>query len=516
MKRSGALLMVDTLLQGGVDTCFTNPGTSEMHFVAALDQTPEMRSVLCLHETVATGAADGYARMADKPAGTLLHLGPGLANGLANVHNARRAKTPMVNIVGEHATYHRHLDSPLTSDIEAIAASNSAWVRTTTRLENLGRDTAEAIAFAKSPPGNISTLILPSDMAWTDLEEEAKVFAPALPNEVPSDRIEAAARIAKQLGEKCLFVLSGLTLRDEGLNAISKIAQATGARFLAQGSNGRIERGAERVFIDRVRYPIPQALDQLAGIEQVFLVNAVEPVGFFAYPGRPKRLFQNGCQIVELAADDENGVASLVAVADEIGGGFQAIHESYEATDLPTGRLNPDNIAQTLAALMPENAILADESITSGRGFFPYTKRTKPHTWLQGTGGAIGIGFPMATGAAMACPDRTVIAMQADGSGMYSCQALWTQARENLNVKTIILSNRAYAILKGEMSNLGFDNPGPRARDMLTLDNPTINWPQLANSMGVEAGRAETAEELAKLLIAALKHDGPFLIEALL
>jgi len=508
--------MVDALLKGGVDTCFTNPGTSEMHFVAALDLTPEMRSVLCLHETVATGAADGYARMADKPAGTLLHLGPGLANGLANVHNARRAKSPMVNIVGEHATYHRHLDSPLTSDIEAIAGSNSAWVRTTTRLENLGKDTAEAIAIAKSPPGNISTLILPSDMAWTDLEEEAQVFNPAQPGRVSDDRIEKAGKKAKELGEKCLFVLSGLTLRDEGLDAISRISQATGAKFLAQGSNNRMERGAGRVFIDRVRYPIPQALEQLGNFEQVFLVNAVEPVGFFAYPGRPKRLFQEGCKIMELAAEDENGVLALQSLADEIGGGHKPLHEAYQPTELPTGQLNPDNIALTLAALMPENAILADESITSGRGFFPYTKNTKPHTWLQGTGGAIGIGFPMATGAAIACPNRTVIAMQADGSGMYSCQALWTQARENLDVKTIILSNRAYAILKGEMSNLGFDNPGPRARDMLTLDNPTINWPQLANSMGVEAGRAETAEDLAKLMKAALNQKGPFLIEALL
>jgi acetolactate synthase-1/2/3 large subunit len=514
MKRSGALLMVDTLLKGGVDHCFTNPGTSEMHFVAVLDQTPEMRSILCLHETVATGAADGYARMAGKPAGTLLHLGPGLANGLANVHNARRARSPMLNIVGDHATYHRHLDSPLTSDIEAIASTNCAWVRTTRQLQNLGSDTAEAVAAARSVADNIVTLILPSDMAWSDVEEDALVLPVSPAGTVDENLIVSIAASLHALGERALFVLSGAALGERGLDAVSRISQATGARFLAQTSNNRMERGAGRVYIDRIRYPIPQAVEQLASFEQVYLVNAVKPVGFFAYPGKPRQLFGNDCSIDFLAREEEDGVLALEALADELAGHLKPAHDPYVKTELPSGELNADTIALAVAALMPENAIIADESITLGRGFFPLTRNAPPHSWLQGTGGAIGAGFPMATGAAVACPDRTVIALQADGSGMYSSQALWTQARENLDVKTIILSNRAYAILKGEMSNLGFDNPGPRARDMLELDRPAINWPMLANSMGVEAGRAETAKELVRLLKVALSQKGPFLIEA--
>src|SRR6202453_4270285 len=165
---NGAESLIRTLLGAGVEVCFANPGTSEIHLVAALDHMPEVRCVLGLFEGVVTGAADGYARMKEKPACTLLHLGPGLGNGLANLHNASRAQVPIVNIIGQHARYHLLYDAPLTSDIEAIARPYSKWLRTPSAASAIGRDAAEALVAARTAPGQIATLVVPADVAWTD------------------------------------------------------------------------------------------------------------------------------------------------------------------------------------------------------------------------------------------------------------------------------------------------------------------------------------------------------------
>ncbi len=515
---NGADALCDTLLAGGVDTCFANPGTSEMHFVAALDRKPRMRCVLGLFEGVVTGAADGYARMAEKPAATLLHLGPGLANGLANLHNARRARSPVVNIVGDHATYHLKHDAPLTSDIEGLARPMSHWVGRVQDADHVSRDAAQAITQARTAPGRIATLILPADAAWTETRAPLSAVTAPLPRaQVLQPHIEAAVAAIRS-GKRATLMLSGVALRANALEVAGRIAKATGVRLLAQQSNARMERGAGRMDIERVPYPVEQALQALKDIEHLILVGAKAPVAFFAYPGKPSSMLPQACSVLQLADPADDLLHALQWLAEELGVSASVKPDvmEFKRPDLPTGALTPAAVATALAALMPENAIICDESVTSGRNLFQFTRTVPQHDYLQLTGGAIGEGLPMAAGAAIACPDRKVISLEADGSGMYTLQALWTQAREALDVVTIVFANRSYAILHAELRGVGAGVPGVNARRMLDLDQPALQWTQLAAGMGVESARATTAEEFCKLLKAALSRKGPFLIEAVL
>lgn len=518
---NGADILCDTLLANGIDTCFANPGTSEMHFVAALDRKPAMRCVLGLSEGVVTGAADGYARMADKPAATLLHLGPGLANGLANIHNARRANTPMVNIVGDHATYHLVHDAPLTSDIESLARPMSHWVKRIGTAAEVSRAAAEAVSVAMTPPGQIATLILPADAAWDEAPAGVARAEPPPPWRAGEARISeatAAIRRGMQAGTDTVILLSGKALRGSALDTAGRIAKATGARIMAQQSNARVERGAGRVAIDRVPYVVDRALACFAQTGQVILVGAKAPVAFFAYPGKPSSMLPEQCEVITLAGPGEDLPNALDALAQrlDVGNDIAAVVGKRVAPDLPVGDLTTAAIAQALAVLSPEGAILCDESVSSGREFFPATFGAEPHDFLQLTGGAIGLGLPLATGAAIACPKRKVITLQADGSAMYTVPALWTQAREKLDVVTIIFSNRRYNILYNELKMLDAGEPGHNARRMLDLDDPAIGWVHLAMGLGVEAARATDAAQFTDLLRAAVLKRGPFLIEAMI
>jgi acetolactate synthase-1/2/3 large subunit len=513
---NGAESLARTLVAGGVNVCFTNPGTSEMHFVAALDKVDGIRCVLGLFEGVVTGAADGYWRMADRPAATLLHLGPGLGNGLANLHNARKASSGIVNIVGEHATYHIKHDAPLTSDIEGIARPVSAWVRTSPNARAIAADGAAAIAAARTPPGQIATLILPADTAWNDADDVAAVAPMAARARVGDDVI---ARCAKALrsGEPAMLMLTDRAVRADGLALAGRIATATGARIIAQGSNARIQRGAGRVPIERLPYPVDQALAVLKDVRHLILVGAKAPVAFFAYPDKPSVLTPDGCQVHQLSTLAEDSIAALEALADAVGAkkGSEVIQPAGRPA-LPTGALTPDTLAAALGALLPEGAIVADESVTTGRGFFKATAGAPPHDWLNNMGGSIGLGMPLATGAAVACPDRKVVCLEGDGSGMYTVQALWTQARESLNVTTVVFANRTYAILRHELTNVRAGTPGRKAADMLDINRPDLDWVALARGMGVPATRATTAEDFNKQFASSLSTQGPTLIEAVL
>ncbi|GGC30689.1 hypothetical protein GCM10011504_06120 [Siccirubricoccus deserti] len=511
---NGAESLVHTLLGSGVDVCFTNPGTSEMHFVAALDRIPGMRCVLGLQENIVTGAADGYWRMAGKPAATLLHCGPGLANGLAGLHDARRARSGIVNIVGDQAVYHRPYDAPLTADTEGWARGVSAFVRTATRAEDVGADAAVAVQAARTSPGQVATLILPSDSSWN----EGGVVGQALPvPAVPQADPHAVKQVARILREQknVLLLLGGLALTEGAQRQAHRIAAATGARLLAEGSNGRIQRGQGRLQLDRVPYVVEQALAVLGQVQHLVLVNARDPVGFFGYPGKPSRLYPPDAAVHVLTRNEQDAEAALAALADELGAPAVAIPSAGPRPEAPRGALSPEGLAQAVAALMPEGAVIVDESVTYGRGFFPQTYAAPAHDWLQNCGGAIGYGPPVATGAAIGAGGRRVIALQADGSAMYTPQALWTQAREKLPVTTVLLSNRKYQILIGEYRNVGA-NPGRTAMDMLDLGNPDIGWVKLANSMGVEAAQASTLEALGDLMAQSFARPGPFLIELLI
>jgi acetolactate synthase-1/2/3 large subunit len=513
---NGAESLARTLVAGGVHVCFTNPGTSEMHFVAALDKVEGIRCVLGLFEGVVTGAADGYWRMADRPAATLLHLGPGLGNGLANLHNARKASSAIVNIVGEHATYHIQHDAPLTSDIEGIARPVSAWVRTSPSATAVAADGAAAIAAAWTPPGQIATLILPADTAWN--EAAGVAVTPAVPERarVSPAAVTGCAR-ALASGEPAMLLLTGQAVRERGLRLAGRIATATGARILAQGANARIERGAGRVPIERLPYPVDHALAVLKDVRHLILVGSKAPVAFFAYPDKPSVLAPGGCEIHRLSTLAEDAISALEWLAEEVGARKNGeMVQQPGRPALPTGALTPDSLAASLGALLPEGAIVADESVTTGRGFMKATAGAPPHDWLNNMGGSIGLGMPLATGAAIACPDRKVVCLEGDGSGMYTVQSLWTQAREGLDVTTVVFANRTYAILRHELAGVKAGTPGKKAADMLDIGRPDLDWVALARGMGVEASRAATADDFNRQFAAALANRGPRLIEVAL
>jgi len=513
---NGAQSLLQTLVNCDIEVCFGNPGTSEMHFVAALDSVPQMRSVLCLFEGVVTGAADGYGRVAGKPAATLLHLGPGLANGLANLHNARRANTPLVNIVGDHATYHLQYDAPLTSDIAGFARPVSSWIHESKSAAAVASDAARAVQAARSAPGCVSTLILPADTAWNEAQRAEQKLPDLLPTPVSSEAIDAAAKLLSN-GKQTALLLRGAALYGAGLESAGRVQAKTGARLLCDTFAPHAELGAGRVPVERIPYFAEQIVDFLKDFEQVIFVGAKPPVSFFAYPGKPSWCTPEGSHLSYLAHAHQDGAQALAALADALGAPARSpVRIPLQLPELPSGPLTALGVAQVIAAMTPDNAIFADESATASFPLLSTMARARPHTHLPLTGGSIGQGLPLAVGAAIAAPDRKVICPHGDGGAAYTMQALWTMAREKLDVVIVIYANRSYAILNIELGRVGAIGSGPVAMSMLDLHNPEMNWTKIAEGLGVEASRATTCEEFAAQYSSALKHRGPRLIEAMI
>ena len=528
---NGAESLLRTLVTSGVDTCFANPGTSEMHFVAALDRVEGMRAVLGLFEGVVTGMADGYARMAERPPVTLLHLGPGLANGIANLHNARRAASPIVNVVGDHATTHSSFDAPLASDIVGLARPVSGWVHTSMSPLTVASDTARAVQAARQAPGQIATLILPADVAWLDAEHPAPPLPVVTPSAVSNDSVESALKIltsSRKSGAKVAILMRGASLAGSGLEAAARIASATGARLLCDTFAPRLERGAGRAIVERLPYFAEQLVESLVDLDHLILVGAKPPVSFFAYPGKASWCTAAHTVITYLSHPHEDGPAALRAVADALGendlGSRRSMIAELAIPDEPTGRFDQFSIGQIVARHLPEGAIVSDESATNALGPGLALGTARPHDHLSLTGGSIGQGLPVAGGAAVACPDRKVVCLHGDGGAMYTVQALWTQARENLDVTTVIFSNRAYAILRVELGRTGaaaLMREGDTAAtsktlSMFDLSNPDIDWVSLAQGLGVEAVRVENAESFSAAFQSAMNQHGPRLIEAVI
>jgi acetolactate synthase-1/2/3 large subunit len=513
---NGAESLVGTLVATGLDVCFANPGTTEMPLVRALDDVAGLRAVLCLFEGVCTGAADGYARMAGKPGVTLLHLGPGLANGLAYLHDARRARSPIINVVGDHATWHLPADAPLTSDIESLARPVSAWVRRSQSPGALAGDAADAFVAAATPPGQIATLIVPHDYQLQPAQGVAAVPAiPAAPH-VSDQAIAAAATLLRDRRPSVLF-LGGVALSHRGLTAAARIAASTGCTLMCETFPTRWERGAGTPAIERLPYFPDHAIAALSRFQSVVLAGARAPVSFFGYPGFPSHFISPEQQQATLARPDEDIVGALEAAAEAVGAtALLDRRPGGHAIARPTGALTPETLSAAVAALIPENAIVMDESNTSMGPFLSLSQASASHTLLTQPGGAIGLGLPCATGAAVAAPERRVICLQADGSGMYTLQSLWTQAREQLNVTTIVCSNRSYRILGIEMARAGVKVLGEQAKRLIGLSDPPLDWVSLAKGLGVPASRVETAEDLSCQLERALGDTGPRLIEAVL
>jgi acetolactate synthase I/II/III large subunit len=503
-------------VDAGVTTCFTNPGTSEMHFVAALDSTPELRAVLALFEGVATGAADGYARMAERPGATLLHLGPGLGNGLANLHNARKGKVPIVNIVGDHATNHTKYDAQLQSDIETVARNVSGWVRTSRSTQELAADAVEAVAASIGPPGQVATLILPADVSWGEGAEPAPPPAPRAPPAASVETVEAIAE-ALRSRKSTAILLGGRSLREPSLRAAGRMAAATDSKLLAEAFPTRLERGSGLPAVERIAYFAELASVQLAGLDLLVLVDAKAPVSFFAYPGKKSYLLPDGCEVHELATPAQDVRGSLEALVDVLGvGASEPRLQQQSKPRRPEGQLDADKACQAIAAILPEASIVSDEAVTSGLTFATHTAGAPPHEVLTLTGGAIGQGLPVAVGAAIACPDRPVFALEGEGSAMYTIQALWTMAREQLDVTVVIFNNRSYAILNIELERVGALAAGAKAKEQLDLTGPNLDFVALGNGMGVPSVRVDTGEQLNRALDRAVAEPGPHLIEVVI
>lgn len=511
---NGARSLIETLVTSGVDVCFANPGTSEMHFVAALDEVPGMRAVLGLHENVVTGAADGYARITGRPAATLLHLGPGLANGLANLHNARRAHTPIVNIIGDHATHHHEYDAPLESSIELLTTWTTGQMFRADNAATISTQAVNAIEASTAAPGQVSHLVLPADVSWN--EGGAPSASPAvtpIPGIVDKRGLEHAADVLRS-GRRVTLLLGGPTTRETGLVAASRIASATGAGVLIETFPARLESGAGVPLFDRLAYLAEAAAGQLIDTDDLLLVGAPSPVAFFAYPGKPPHPLSEGTRVERLAESDDGTLETLVALADLVAPDTLPIRAPLARPHVNAGDLTIENWVAAIGSLLPEGAIVSDEANTSGF-LLPGALAGAPrHDLLTLTGGAIGQGMPVATGAAIAAPGRSVINLQADGSALYSITALWTQAREGLDVTTVILNNHAYAILRMELQRVGASAAGSAANRLLDLANPSIDFVRIAEGFGVPATRATTTQELSAQFAEAIRTPGPHLIDA--
>ncbi|MFM9969397.1 MAG: acetolactate synthase large subunit [Burkholderiales bacterium] len=511
---NGAESLVRTLLNGDVNVCFANPGTSEMHFVSALDRVEGVRCILGLFEGVVTGAADAYYRMAGKPAATLLHLGPGLGNGLANLHNARKARSGIVNVVGEHAGYHIQYDAPLTSDIEGVARPMSDWVKTSHSSKSIAGDAALAVQAARTEPGQIATLILPADTAWGEADGPAQVADPAPRAAVSSQAIAAGARALKN-GKSTMLLLGNAALRGKALEYAGRIAAKTGCTLMSEASNSRIERGAGRAPVPQLPFVVDSALAVTKDTRQLVLLGSKQPIAFFAYPGKPSVLIPEGCEVINVAGAEADLEGALAALAGELGarGTAPLANAPTFNAALPTGNVTAEAVGECLNVMLPEHAIVMDEAITNGRTLTNATMGARPHDWLSIMGGSIGWGMAASVGAAIAAPDRKVVALIGDGSALYTQQALWTMARENLDVTVVIFANRAYKVLLHELANVGAGKPGRNANDMLMLDRPYLDWVSIAKGYGVEAGMAGTMEAFAAQFKRGLARHGPYLVE---
>jgi acetolactate synthase I/II/III large subunit len=510
---NGAAALLRTAAAAGVRVCFANPGTTELPLVAALDGVPEIRSVLGLFEGVCTGAADGYARMTGGPALTLLHLGPGLANGLANLHDARRASSPVVNLVGEHASGHLPHDPALASDIGLLADWASGWVRTSASSGALAADGAEAIAAAST--GRVATLIVPAECQWGPGEPASPVPVPP-PAAVSEGAVGAAATALPRGGTGSVLMLGGPALSEAGLRAAARIAAATGARLVTETFPARAEWGGGLPAPARLPYFPDQARAVLAGTRELVLAGARAPVTFFGYPGEPSSTVPPDATVCTLAGAPQDEARDVVGALERLADRLDApdfTAPTLPAPTAPTGPLTPDSLVAAVVARLPDGAVVVDEGATTTAGYLAQAAAAPRHTFLGHVGGAIGQGMPVAVGAAVAAPDRPVVALQADGSGLYTVQALWTQAREGLDVTTVVCANDGYRILQFELARAGQDLGSSAAR-LTALEDPRIDWVALARGFGVPARRVDSAEELTAGLEWALAEPGPHLLEA--
>ena len=515
---TGAEMIFQTAAQAGVDICFANPGTTELGLVAALDTVKSIRPVLGLFEGVCTGAADGYGRIRQKPAITVLHLGPGFANGIANLHNARRARTPVLNIVGDHPAWIKPYDPPLNMDIASLAGAVSGWQKENESADQLSSDTAQAIA--ASHYGQIATLIVPADFQAAAIQQDEIASVPFAFNPVDEEMLPYAVSLIQE-ARKPALILGDRALREKGLAAAAQIKAKTGCELFMVTFPAYFEAGAGLPLLKRIPYFPEEAKKMLKNYDAFILVGTNEPAAFFGYTQGDTAFLPPKASRVRLDTAKQDAVEVLEYLSFVLGpdvGPSELRQVLAQATipALPQGPLNAPGLCTAIAALQPEGCIVVEEGISTGAFYYTYSPFLRPYSHLTLTGGAIGMGMPVALGAALAAPDRPVINIQADGSAMYTLQALWSQAREKAKVITVVCSNRRYFTIELEYLRAGYAPPGETARSLMMLDSPHLDWVSLSRGMGVPAASVNTSEGFIRAFQAALQESGPYLIEAVL
>ncbi|WP_343504228.1 acetolactate synthase large subunit [Alloyangia pacifica] len=513
---NGADILAQTLVAQGVDTCFANPGTTEMHLLAALGRTEGLNLHLCLFEGVVTGAADGYARMSGKPAATLLHLGPGLANAMANLHNARKAATPMINIVGEHATYHLACDAPLTSDIAAMAGTVSDHVTTPQAANNVAQDTAAALAAIAGREARVATIIVPNDVAWTETEVPSAALPVAQPQAHDPADVDPAADALRQ-GPGGLLLIGAPHITRRMAELAQAISDSTGCRVFTEAAVGRMSRGGSAPSLRRLPFHVDPATSALEGVADAVLVGARAPVAFFAYPGRPSDLLPPDASVLPLCPPLGDVETALEALAEALGATCTTARKLAPLAVDAGAPITAETLGAAVAWALPNDAIVVDESITNGLHLFANCGDSPAqHDWINNRGGSIGYSLPVSVGAAVACRDRPVLCITGDGSAAYTPQALWTMARSRLNVTVVILANRSYRILTNEMSKIGAGAPNEFTLPLMSLEDPAPDWVKIAEGHGVPGERVSNARSLAEAVARCMAEPGPRLIEAVM
>lgn len=510
---NGATTLLRALRAGGADICFANPGTTELTLVAALAEVPEIRPVLCLFEGVCTGAADGYARISGKIPLTLLHLGPGFANGIANLHNARRAHSKIITIIGDHATWHLPHDAPLTSDIESLARPVSVDVVRIASTNSIAEGVARALTGTGWGAGGPATIVVPTDVM--DANAPSLSAPPiATGSDLVSDTAIEAAAAACQGGKELILLIGGDALRVEGQRAAEAVAANTGARLVMEPYPAVVTLGGDLPRIERQAY-FPDDVIRQFGDATVILAGARPPISYFGYEDYPSVLVPDE-RLVVLSQPGEDSVSALQALAERLGATRSeptSVAVSQPPAPDPAAPLTPNSIVEELLVQLPEDSVISLEGSTLGGPWLREAYRAPTHRVMTNTGGAIGQGLPCAVGAALGAPDSRVIALQSDGSAQYTLQALWTMAREKLPITIILAANHRYGILQTELKRADTPLDQPTVASLTNLGDPRTDWTKLAAGYGVPAIRATTVAEFSEALKRGLATDGPLLIQ---
>lgn len=515
-KHTGADVMFEALYQGGAEICFANPGTTEMTMVSALARNGKIRSVLSLFEGVCTGAADGYNRVSGKVPLTLLHLGPGFANGIANLHNARRAGSRIINVIGDHATWHLAYDAPLTSDIESLASPVSRQVIRMASTATIVQDVDLAFAATCEAEGGAATLIVPTDVIDAEASRNAQqlVAQPWSGAVVGEERI-AEAKAALAGAQDVIVLLGGNALTEAGVRAGAAVAAHLGGRLLMEPYPAIVTLGGDLPAVERQAYFPDDVIAQM-GNATVVLAGSLMPISYFGYEGWPSQLVAEE-RLVRLAGPEHDAVGALLDLGEALGARTLAVQAAAEPSAPTADRgaaLTPPLVVEELLAQLPHDAIISLEGSTLGGPWLRNAHRARRHRVITNTGGAIGQGLPCAVGAALAEPEARVVSLQSDGSAQYTLQALWTMAREKLPVTVIMAANHRYAILQTELTRAEAPLDDAVIAGLTLLDNPRVDWTALAAGYGVKAVRVTTTGELEAALAEGLAHDGPMLIQA--